>query len=56
MVSYNLLKVDTLIDAFHAVHRDMRGNIGGFISCVVNTIRGNALKQNMNTKTPQNQK
>ena len=37
-----LLKLETWIDSFHAVHEDMRRNTGGFMSCGIGIIHSKA--------------
>ena len=50
MGSENLLKLETWVNTSHAVHEDMRGDIGGCISCGVGIIQGKSPKQKLNTK------
>ena len=51
MGSGNLLKLDTWVDAFHAVHENIRGHTGGCMSCGVGIIHGKASKQKLNKKS-----
>ena len=51
MGSENLLKLDTWVDASHAVHEDMRGDTGGCMFCGVIIIHGKASKQKLNKKS-----
>ena len=50
MVSDDLLKLETWIDALHMVHEVIMRHTGGFISCVVCIVHVNSSKQHMNTK------
>ena len=51
MGSNYLLKVETWVDASHAVHGDMRDNTGGCMSCGVGIIQGKESQQKLNTKS-----
>ena len=51
MGSDNLLKIETWVNASHAVHDDMRGHTGGCMSFEVGIIYGKASKQKFNTKS-----
>ena len=44
MGSGGLLKLETWVDASHAVHEEMRGHTLGCMSCVVGIIHGKASK------------
>ena len=50
MVSDNLLKLETWIDASHTVHNKIRWHIGGCMSCVVGIIQLNTSKLKLNTQ------
>ena len=50
MGSNNLLKLETWVDASHAVNEDMRGHIGGCISYGVGIVHGKTSKNKLNTK------
>ena len=51
MGSDDLLKLETWVDASYAVHEDIRGHTGGFLSCVVGIIHSKESKQKLNTKS-----
>ena len=50
MGSDDLLKLETWVDASNAVHENMRGHTGGYISCEVGIIHGKESKHKLNTK------
>ena len=51
MGSDNLLKIETWVNASHAVHDDMRGHTGGCMSFEVGIIYGKSSKQKLNTES-----
>ena len=48
--SNDLLNIETWIDASHAVHEDIRGDTGGYISCGFGVIQIKFSNQKFNTK------
>ena len=49
--SDNLLKLETWVDALHAVHEYIRGQTGGCMSYVAGIMHGKAPKQKFNTES-----
>jgi len=47
----DMLKLETWIDASHAVHEDMKGVTGGCTSMGWGVLHAKASKQNINTKS-----